>query len=287
MAILGALSAPACVGAATLSFATDNASVGIGNPFEIAILLDTENDVNAVEAAFVIPSGLELVKTSNGNAIVSFWIEQPNYDTATRMLSFSGIIPGGYSGTGQLLKVTLKANVAGPITLSFDRARTAVYQNSPDGTLEPINVLSLALRAVPALASAKAPIADTAPPEAFTPLVARDSQLYDGAWTLVFATQDKGSGIAYYEVSESSARTINPNTLAWTKAESPYRLDNQTPARYIYVRAFDEQGNIRTELYTQERPFSWLDGLVLGILIGALILFIFWKRTKKRFYASL
>ncbi len=274
---------PTFAGAATLSLTTSQASAGIGERFIVSIILNTENDINAVEAALNIPFGFELENTSDGNTIVNLWVERPRYDRETRILTFSGIIPGGFSGTGQLLTFTLKAEIPGPVTLSFIRARTTVYRNSPDGVEESSILRPLILDIGAEAISAAAPVADTEPPEAFTPVVTRNPQLYEGAWTLLFATQDKGSGIAYYEVSESSMRMAHPDKLAWTKAESPYLLSDQTPARYIYARAVDRQGNIRTELYAQPRPFSWLNGLGLAILGGALGFFIFRRRVREHF----
>ena len=184
------------------------------------------------------------------------------------------------------MKLTLKAEAAGSAALSFDRTRTTVYQNGPDGTPEPTTLRSLMLNAEAGTVVTVTPIVDIEPPEKFVPVVTRDPQLYEGAWTLIFATQDKGSGIAYYEVSESPVRMIDPTKLSWTKAESPYRLLGEEPAKYIYVRAVDEQGNIRTELYTQAHPLSWLLGLALGILILALILLVLQLLRKKRRHAS-
>ena len=284
--ILGALVAPAFAYAATLSFTAPQTSVGVGEPFEVNVILDTRNSINAIEAAFIIPTGLELEHTSDGNTIVSLWVERPRYDREARTLAFSGIIPGGFSGTGRLLTFTLKAERKGTIKLSFDRLRTVAYKNSPDGTLEPTTLQTLTLSAKEGTAPAPELSVDIEPPEAFTPLVTRDPQLYDGAWTLIFATQDKDSGIAYYEVSESPVRMTDPTKLSWTKAESPYRLLGEESAKYIYVRAVDEQGNIRTELYTRTHPLSWLLDLALGILILALILFVLRLLRKKRRHAS-
>lgn len=286
VSIIGAFLAPTLVNAATLSLTTEKTVVGVGSPFDVELILNAEYAVNAIEAALNIPTGFELENASDGNTIVSLWIEQPHYDRETHTLSFSGIIPGGFSGTGQLLKFSLKAEMPGISTLSFDHGRTTVYRNSPDGTLESTVLRTLTLSAEKGVTPALAPPADTEPPEAFTSVVTRDPQLYDGAWTLIFATQDKGSGIAQYEVSESPTRETNSNKLLWTKAESPYRLSGEIPARYIYVRAIDEQGNIRTELYTQERPLTWIGGFILSILVLALVLFVLWLLRKKRRHAS-
>ena len=286
VSIIGALAAPAFAVAATLSFTAPQTSVGIGEPIEVSVFFDTKNAINAIEAAVIIPSRFELKNMSDGNTIMSLWVERPRYDRETRTISFSGIIPGGFLGTGQLLKLTLKAEAAGSAALSFDRTRTTVYQNGPDGTPEPTTLRSLTLNAEAGTVVTVTPIVDIEPPEKFVPVVTRDPQLYEGAWTLIFATQDKGSGIAYYEVSESPVRMIDPTKLSWTKAESPYRLLGEESAKYIYVRAVDEQGNIRTELYTQAHPLSWLLGLALGILILALILLVLQLLRKKRRHAS-
>jgi len=285
--IIGAFVAPVSASAATLSLDIEQTVVDIGSPFDVEIVLDTEYAVNAVEAGLVIPSGLELADTSDGNTIVSLWIERPRYDREAHILHFSGIIPGGFSGTGKLLKLTLKAEVAGSFALVFDRTRTAIYRNSPDGTPEPTTLRSLMLNAKAGTTITVTPTVDTAPPEAFTPVITRDPQLYDGALTLLFATQDKNSGIAYYEVSESPVRKIDSNKLTWTMAESPYRLNDQTPARYIYVRAVDGQGNIRTELYAPVHQLSWFEYLALGILMLVFVLFVFRLWRNKRHYASL
>lgn len=286
VSIIGTFLTPALAGAAALSLTAEKTVVGVGNPFDMVVTLDAEDAVNAIEAALVIPIGFELENASDGNTIISLWIERPRYDRETHMLSFSGIIPGGFSGTGQLLKLTLKAKSTGSFVFAFDRTRTAMYRNSPDGAKESTTLRPLTLNAETDGESAAAPPADTEPPETFTPVVARDPLVYDGAWMLLFATQDKGSGIARYEVSESPVRRIDPNKLSWTKAESPYRLTGEAPSRYIYVRAIDERGNIRTELYTQERPFTWIEGFILSILILALVFFVFLLQRKKRRYAS-
>ncbi|OGG48548.1 hypothetical protein A3G63_02755 [Candidatus Kaiserbacteria bacterium RIFCSPLOWO2_12_FULL_52_8] len=283
---LSALFAPVFAGAATLSFTMLQTTVGTGDPFEINVILSTKNDINAIEAALIIPHGLELVNTNNGNSLINFWIEQPRYDRETRTLTFSGITPNGFSGTRRLLGLTLKTSAPGTYTLSFDPAHTTLYQNGPSGIPEPTTIEPLVLQIVNGTARTSVPAIDTEPPEAFTPIVIRTPQLYDGAWTLIFATQDKGSGIARYEVSESPARRADSSALNWTKAESPYQLSDQSLTRYIYVRAVDEQGNARTELFTSSRPFPWFESLLMGILIATLVLFSWWLRRKKRHYAS-
>lgn len=287
LCVIGALCAPAFAYAATLSFTSEHTTVGIGSPFDVEVTLDTTNEVNAIGVAISLPPGIELVKTNNGNSVVSYWIEQPQFNSTTRILTFSGIMPNGLSGTQRILVLTLRANTLGTYALSFDPAYTALYQNGPSGILEPTTSIPLTLYAVSGTTSTTMPTTDTSPPEAFTPVVTRNAQLYDGAWTLIFATQDKGSGVAYYEVSESPLSVFDTDTLSWTKTESPYKLADQTLSSYMYVRVVDEQGNVRTELYTPAWRFSWFEGLALGILVMGLVLFVFRLWRKKHHYASL
>lgn len=63
-----------------------------------------------------------------------------------------------------------------------------------------------------------------------------DPAIFDGKYFLVFATQDKGSGISHYEVCEGGKRKC-------AIAESPYLLQNQKLNQKIFVKAVDKNGN--------------------------------------------
>jgi hypothetical protein len=85
-------------------------------------------------------------------------------------------------------------------------------------------------------------------PEPFTPTVVKDPSLYDGRAALVFAAADKDSGIDHYEVSEKRSGVFSLfSPTAWTTAESPYLLTDQSLQSEIRVRAVDKTGNIREE----------------------------------------
>ena len=38
--------------------------------------------------------------SSDGNSIISYWVERPTYDPLKNTLEFSGIVPGGFYGKG-------------------------------------------------------------------------------------------------------------------------------------------------------------------------------------------
>ena len=86
------------------------------------------------------------------------------------------------------------------------------------------------------------PIVDKESPESFVPEIAIDTFLFDKKWFLVFTTQDKGSGIDYYEVKETRWSIINIISK-WNYAESPYILKDQQLKSCIFVKAFDKAGN--------------------------------------------
>ena len=123
--------------------------------------------------------------------------------------------------------------------------------------------------AVVPLSGGQAKSTDYDSPENFTPEIGRDSLIFSGKYFLVFATQDKNSGVNYYEVKEGG-RTFR-------RAASPYLLENQLLTEWIFVRAVDYAGNTRQ---VELRPLKYdssrktpLSAQFI-ILIGAAVLII-------------
>ena len=117
---------------------------------------------------------------------------------------------------------------------------------------------------------------DTQPPDAFQPIVSQSPDLFDGKLFLVFAAQDKQSGVLYYEVQEAKARTPFGRLFAaargeWVRAESPYLLSDQKLESVISVKAVDRAGNTQVEILTPSRLWSRYDyyALLLLLLLGA------------------
>lgn len=263
---------------------TDPPSVEVrpGGTFQLDIAVDTQGqDINALEGKILFPAEiLKLKEVRDGNSIINFWVERPTVSDAP--VSFSGIIPGGYQfPRGFILTLVFEANAEGQGVVAVDAAR--VLLNDGNGTQAPLSLAPTMVRVasdVTQPAPGVEPIMDTVPPELFVPVLAQDPLIFDGAWFLSFATQDKGSGIDHYEIRESAWW----GNGFWKTGTSPYRLLRQDPARSIFVKAVDKAGNERVVMVQPigEAPFPYEICIVLGILLvivsGAG--YIFWKRRR-------
>ena len=97
--------------------------------------------------------------------------------------------------------------------------------------------------------------------------------IFDGKYFLVFATQDKGSGIDHYEVSEDNGASFIP-------AVSPYLLKNQSLDTKIIVKAFDKKGNEKIA-EVEMGNISKMQIFALTIILLLLISTIFFIYRKK------
>jgi hypothetical protein len=243
--LLGLFSAVSAY-AATITFDPQERVVGTHTPFLIGVDLTSENLVNTFTATIDFPPGVEPVDVSDGNSIISLWIDKPRFDQSTRTLTFSGIIPGGFTGEkGRLVTITAQAHVVGNQYISVDMARSHAYINSEQSNEEPLSAAPLFLNSNNEKENIINAIPDSRPPEEFTPSISQIPNTTGALeWMLLFATQDKGSGIDHYEVREASM--LFPWLGQWRVAESPYQLLDQSLESTIYIRAFDKQGNIRS-----------------------------------------
>ncbi len=123
-------------------------------------------------------------------------------------------------------------------------------------------------------------IEDIEPPEKFKPEIAKSDDMYEGKYFLAFATQDKVSGVANYEVREG----------LWGKfviAESPYLLPNQKLNKKIIIKAVDNAGNERVEIIYPPNWLPWYEnyriiGIIIpGIIFAYLIIKILWRKFIK------
>jgi hypothetical protein len=100
---------------------------------------------------------------------------------------------------------------------------------------------------------------DTTPPEAFILEIGQDPSLFEGKYFLSFATQDKMSGIDYYEIKEGKRD--------FKKATSPYLLEDQSLGKKVIVRAFDKAGNYQEAEIKPSYKMTWQDGLYLILIL--------------------
>ena len=119
--------------------------------------------------------------------------------------------------------------------------------------------------------------------------MASSPSIFEGKYFLVFATQDKGSGISHYEAVEFRSRNLEFKKLlnkalqfitnskfqildSYKTAESPYVLRDQKLRSYIYVKAVDKNGNERIITLTPQNPVFWYrDYIMLGMLLSVVV----------------
>ncbi len=243
------------------------AMVGVGESLEVEVLLSSADEpVNALEVVLELSPNLELQKIDDGSSVVLFWTESPQSKGGS--IVFSGIMPGGFNEVGgSVLRLIVKAKAAGAAYVRAVNAKA--YRNDGEGTPVTLTVHSFSteIQQAPTGQGARVEMADYEPPEPFTIELVQDPNMFEGAWFAVFATQDKGSGIARYEVCEGKecADTV-----------SPYVLKNQKPDATIVVKAYDRSGNVRVE--TLSHPVSWwvyIGALLLVLLVASVII---WRK---------
>lgn len=268
--------------AANLFFEAKSQGFTQGDEFLVNVFLNTDGEsVNAAEGkVFFPPQILEIKEVRDGDSIINFWIERPKASNGE--ILFSGIVPGGYQDAkGFLFSVVFhaKADGAGAVEMRGARALLNDGQGTPANLTTPPFQFSVS----PATSTAPSKIEaveDNEPPEEFRPGIAQSPELFDGKYFLVFATQDKGSGIDRYEAREGEGPFV--------AAESPYVLRNQNLDEKIFVKAVDKAGNVRAEILYPPNFRPWYRSYwIFGILmIGAMFVAwiagkILWRRFSK------
>jgi len=245
-----------------------------------------EQSINAVAATVTYPSYfLDLVDISDGNSIIALWLDKIEEQGS---FSFSGVIPGGFSG---ILNPQYQAPQPGKIVSLIFKVKEQEGQGRID--LEKVEVLlhdglgtsdQVVLNSYDFTINQEAakklemPSQDLWPedmrgPEDFNLNLARDPNLFDGQWVLIFATQDKISGLDHYEVKEGKNEFIT--------ATSPYLLQDQTLSQDIEIKAVDRAGNETIAKMPAQMPglgyekyLIWVIMLLVLVIIVGSIKFI-------------
>jgi len=212
-------------------------------------------DVNALEGTLILPESMRINEIQTGNSVILFWITTP--EQVGNTITFAGITPGGFTGAYPVF------TIHGIFTKEdLEQAHfKSVLALKNDGTGESVPVtMSLSFVAFKD---------DTELPEEFTPTIATDPNIFDGKYFLVFATQDKGSGISRYETREGR--------WGWFKeVESPYLLKYQKLNRDVYVKAIDNAGNERIALVPARTHRTWWESYGLFAMLMIIGFFIFY-----------
>ena len=251
---------PTSLFAATVGISEDR-GVPLHSEQTISLILDTEGEkINAIEGDILVFGDADIVDIRDGASFVSLWTEKLSFKDNSA--HFSGIIPGGFNGTGEVLSLVLRGAAEGNVSASL--SNVSVFLDDGMGTEEVITTQRVTL---PVSASIQGEtLLDTIPPEPFSVGLINVAN-GDGApvYALVFATDDKQTGIDRYEVQEIPQGGEMIET-GWHEETSPYTLLDQSQKSTYSVRAYDNVGNMRESVYKPESTRGMI-GVVLGVLV--------------------
>jgi hypothetical protein len=230
---------------------------------------------------------LELKDISDGNSVVSFWVQKPTLEKPV----FAGIIPGGYSLRGRkLLTLEFLAKRTGGGSVGIKSGQSLL--NDGAGTAAKLQITNYQFLISKETGESAAKIQDFYSPEEFLPQIASSPEIFNGKLFLTFATQDKGIGLSHYEVVEIPAvwwGLVRPKPKNWEKTEAPLELKDQELKSWIFVRAVDKAGNERIAIIGP-RAYVGIKNLstsIFGVVAVVLILKVLalsalWRFRKKK-----
>ncbi len=263
--------------AAEIRLDSQKSEIFSGEQFLIDLVIHSEESLNAIEGRLIFPEDKLLFKEiRDGNSVINFWIDKPQLE-APGVIFFAGITPGGWSGANNdIFSVLFEAKNTGIASIILQDTKalqndglgsqiallthdTAVFIKSGDGNLH------------------KEIFVDRELPEDFNPTVESDPNIFDGRYFLIFATQDKRSGIDHYAVREGEFGRFKI-------AESPYLLENQLLDRKIFVKAIDKSDNERIAVLNEQQQVSWYRQYeIFGILLIVIVIVFLLKKLWLRF----
>lgn len=251
--------------------------------YTVSVLLNSEGEsLNAVQGSVTVNSALgDVVSVTDSGSVITYWVNPPKWDAVTRTVSFSGTIPGGYSGSaGILFSIVLPEYKGSNLNDALTFNNITALHNDGLGSSAHVDAhnFSLGITSVPVEPEVLEQIytndskKDNVPPEIFSPQLAQDDRVFDNKWFINFSTTDKQSGIDHYEIQETRSGSIDADK--WETASSPYVLKDQELHSYIYVIAIDRQGNERVIKVFPRNPLKWWQQYV-GATVTIIVVIVF------------
>lgn len=278
--VSGMFSAVPLADASVISLESDFGSLHVGDKVTVQVRVDTElQTINAIESTVTFPSDLLAYEASDdSDSVVSLWVEKPQL-VGVSDLHFSGVTPGGFiEANAQVLTLMFTVIATGQAFLTI--GDTALLLHDGSGTAASVAKQSLHISVINGPSAITMQTVDTEIPEHFVPTVLIDLDVFDGRPALIFATNDKGSGIDTYEVREGWwGRSIT--------AQSPYEIIHQSLDTVFYVKAIDRAGNVRAETFYPHNWRPWYKapeilGTILVLCVLMLGLVGMWYRRQYR-----
>lgn len=254
------------VGFYTQKFKDDN------NKFLIEFNINTESEsINAIEGKIEFPDGVEIKEINDGNSIINFWLEKPRIEDK-KYIVFSGIIPGGFTGDNKnLIKIIVRQNNSSNGEIKVNYIKAVKNSSSVQYLNVKLNNLKLPIKTNDFVKDDSTVENDSVLPELFTPAISEIGDSQNKQKVIIFATQDKGSGINHYEVKENYFDK-------YKLAESPYVLSNAIHYSKIYVKAID---NNKNELIVYIYPSTFVRLYhQYGIIVIIVLVILIFKRKK-------
>lgn len=283
---------PSVVFAGIISTQPQSLSAPLQDSFTVSILLNSEDEsLNAVEGSISVHSSLgDVLSVTDSGSIVTYWVNPPKWDSQSRTISFSGTIPGGYSGNaGILFSLVLPAYSGQNFSNAITFNSISALRNDGLGSSARITSknFSFGTENTSVDAEVKEQLyttedkKDNIPPEIFSPQLSRDERVFDNKWFINFSTTDKQSGVDHYEIQETRNGIIDPQK--WERAESPYQLKDQELHSYIYVIAIDRQGNERVIKVFPRVPLVWWQKfpIVFATIVVVMVAVLLWRIRKR------
>jgi hypothetical protein len=256
----------------------NRSSIRTNEQFIVEVVLNNFEMLNAVSGTIKFSEGFVVpIDVRTGNSVINFWLEEPHINSNT--ITFSGITPGGFSGTqNHLFSVVFEAVSEGVAPL--DLIDVLGLLNDGNGTEVAIDIYDSVVVIKPGDSTyLKEVYTDEDPPEPFSPEIVFDSPIFGGDPMLVFATQDKGSGIDHYEVRKGIFSL-------YIEADNPLRLSSFSVQRKIFVKAVDKYGNEQVVVVVPTSYLWWWELLPLFVILCSVIFVgtccsIIWKKYIK------
>ncbi|MBZ9577880.1 hypothetical protein KJA13_02480 [Patescibacteria group bacterium] len=290
--IIGLLLFPVIAFAATLYLEPSQGEYQPEDTFIVKIKIDIEEEcINTVKVDLKFSQEiLEAVDFSQGDSILTLWLETPQINQSEGLISFVGGVPAGYCGeipggvgeSNLLGRIIFKVQESGIKQAEVKFLHTSqVLLNDGLGTLAELSTKGVAYtisqeRLGPAKDEWQQELEeDKIPPEPFEIEIHQDSAIFEGKYFIIFSTTDKQTGLSHFEFKEGERD--------WEKAESPYLLEDQSLKSIIKVKAVDKAGNERIAEYIPEipkKPFPWW--IIPVVLFGVLVVIWIWKKYIKK-----
>lgn len=270
---------PANAHAASVYMEASRNTMSVGDTAVVTIKINSQGAVlNTIDGDIAIKTGgtnVSVQEFSLANSSFGLWPRTPSLSKDGLTISFVGGVPGGFNIEGAtVFKVVLLAKKEGTVTIAPQNI--SVYANDGKGTKVPVdlkglNIVVTTRKSGTAIQNDWSSVvsSDITPPNDFVIVLGQDSTMFDGKKFAFFSALDNQSGIAYYEVTENTNKTV--------RSGSTYVLQNQTGPLTLNVIAYDKAGNKKATTYvgnTTEVKSSPIFNIKLIAIVVAALIFI-------------